>query len=166
MVTDKAVNTAQTLSREDADKLIRHLGEETGLKDLQLDSEGAAWFADSAGNVSGLIHLENRPGLLVLAGMPAATVRSGAALDMMLRANLNTMDAAGGVFGHVPGRDEPFLMAMVPAEAANAAGLSEYLDAFFDLVAEWREELDGPEYDPAGGIDNTAAHRPTAGQPV
>ena len=166
MATEKAVNTAQTLSREETEKLIRHFGEEAGLKGLQLDNDGAAWFTDASGNVHGLVHLENRPGLLVLAGMPAAALRSGAALDMMLRANVDPTAVAGGVFGHVPGRDEPFLMTMVPAEAADAAGLSEYLDAFFNLVAEWREELDGPEYDPAGGIENAAADRPATGQAV
>ena len=166
MVSDKTSNPAQTLSREAAASLILRLGEEVGMPELKLDDEGAVWFADPSDNMHGLIHLENRPGLLLLAGMPATVVRSAAALDMMLRANLDASAAGGGVFGHLQGRDEPFLMVMVPAEASDVAGLSEHLDAFFDLAADWREELDGPEYEPGYGGESAAAQGPGAGQSV
>ena len=166
MVSDR-VDDTQPLSRDEAHGLIRLLAEKSGLQDLKLDDDGAVWFTDPSGNVNGLIHLTNRPGLLVLAGMPAAAVRSGAALDMMLRANLDTVAAGGGVFGHVPGRDEPFLMAMVPADVSDAARLSEHLDAFFDLAADWRDELNGPEYEPAhAAADHRPAAEPAAGRSV
>ena len=166
MLSDKTNNPAQTLSREAAASLIQRLGEEAGMPDMKLDGEGSVWFADPDGNMHGLIHLENRPGLLLLAGMPATVVRSAAALDVILRANLDATASGGGVFGRVSGRDEPFLMVMVPAEASDVDGLSEHLDAFFDLAAEWREELDGPEYEPGYGGENAAAQGPEAGQTV
>ncbi|MEM6365857.1 MAG: CesT family type III secretion system chaperone [Planctomycetota bacterium] len=127
------------LDREDANQVVRELGEIIGIEDLQLDEEGVAELIIDGQVELSLVHLPELPGIIAAAALPEGMEADPAVLRQILATNLSWQATQGGCFTFV----EPRLAIcrLIPLGPGQSELLDQELARFVHRARAWQEML-------------------------